>query len=174
MHRIDAAGNAGGLFTEGNPGTGVRATKVDDDWLNAVQEEIVNVVTGAGIALVKGTNTQLRSAILSMIAGVAPVVGAASRPTGDSPYSASTGFTAPRAGYVVAIGRFIGTDAPGPIVQLTINSVPIITDSSGQLSVVEMGVAAVTKGQVVTSSLAVGTTTGASNALLLLFFIPAP
>lgn len=68
MHRIDAPGFApGNLFTEGNPALGVPATEVSDDWLNDVQEEITTVIEGQGIVLVKGTQTQLQSAIFSMI-----------------------------------------------------------------------------------------------------------
>lgn len=64
MHRIDASGHSSNLFTDGNPSGGIEATVVDDDWLNAVQEEIVNaILTRAGITLVKGTNTQLGSAL---------------------------------------------------------------------------------------------------------------
>ncbi len=68
MHRIDAPGFAvGNLFTEGNPTLGIPATEVSDDWLNDVQEELTTVIEGQGIALVKGLQTQLQSAILSMI-----------------------------------------------------------------------------------------------------------
>lgn len=68
MHRIDAPGFApGNLFTEGNPSLGIPATEVSDDWLNDVQEEIVNIITAQGITLVKGTQTQLRTAIEGMI-----------------------------------------------------------------------------------------------------------
>lgn len=68
MHRIDAPGaTAGNLFTNGNPSLSIPATEVSDEWLNDTQEEIVNVIEGQGIALVKGTQTQLNSAILSML-----------------------------------------------------------------------------------------------------------
>ena len=68
MHRIDAPGFApGNLFTEGNPALGIPATEVSDDWLNDVQEEIVKVIEGQGITLVKGLQTQLETAILNMI-----------------------------------------------------------------------------------------------------------
>lgn len=71
MHRIDGPGAAvGGLFTEGDPVSGVPATTVTGDWLNAVQEEIANTVTGAGIALNKASNTQL-SAAITILAGLA-------------------------------------------------------------------------------------------------------
>lgn len=64
MHRIDTSGHSGNMFTDGNPGLGVEATVVDDNFMNALQEEIVNVIlTKAGIALVKDTNTQLTTAL---------------------------------------------------------------------------------------------------------------
>lgn len=40
---------------------------VTDDWANDVQEEIVNVITDQGIALVKGTQTQLLDAVKSIV-----------------------------------------------------------------------------------------------------------
>ncbi len=68
MHRIDAPGFApGNFFTEGNPSLSILATEVSDDWLNDVQEELTTVIEGQGIALVKGLQTQLQSAIFSMI-----------------------------------------------------------------------------------------------------------
>jgi len=68
MHKIDSPGFApGNLFTEGNPALGIPATEISDDWLNDVQEEIVTVIEGQGIALVKGQQDQLQEAILSMI-----------------------------------------------------------------------------------------------------------
>lgn len=51
------------FFTKGNPGLAIPATVVDDDWLNAAQEELCNVILGAGIALSKTVRTQLRDAI---------------------------------------------------------------------------------------------------------------
>lgn len=54
------------FFTNGNPGGGVPATIVDADWTNAVQEEICNVITAAGISLSKTVRTQLRDAIYAL------------------------------------------------------------------------------------------------------------
>jgi hypothetical protein len=70
MHRIDTSGNVDNRFHPGNPATGQQATLVDQDWLNAVQEEIVNVILEANLDLEKGTNTQLAEAIVALIAGV--------------------------------------------------------------------------------------------------------
>ncbi len=70
MHRIDTSGNVDNRFHPGNPATGQQATLVDQDWLNAVQEEIVNVILAANIPLLKGDNEQLAEAIVALIAGV--------------------------------------------------------------------------------------------------------
>lgn len=68
MHRVDGIGaTIGNLFTEGNPTLGIPATVVTDDIMNDIQEELVNVILDQGITLVKGTQTQLRDAIRSMI-----------------------------------------------------------------------------------------------------------
>jgi len=70
MHKIDAPGaTIDNLFTEGNPALSIPATEVSDDWLNDVQEELVTVIEGEGITLVKGQQDQLQTAILSMIGG---------------------------------------------------------------------------------------------------------
>lgn len=67
MHRIDGAGNVGGMFDPGNPGI-TEATVLTPDWCNAVQEELVHVIlTQAGISLVKGTNTQLWAALVALL-----------------------------------------------------------------------------------------------------------
>jgi len=68
MHRIDAPGaTVGNLFTEGNPSLSIPATEVSADWLNDTQEEIVNVIEGQGITLIKGVQTQLNEALFNMI-----------------------------------------------------------------------------------------------------------
>lgn len=67
MHRIDGADNVAGRFSAGDPTQGVPGTIVTADWMNAVQEEIAAVVEGAGIALDKPTNTQLRDVITAGI-----------------------------------------------------------------------------------------------------------
>ncbi len=69
MHKIDTDGaTAQNEFTDGDPQGGTPATVVDDDWLNAVQEELVNPIEDSGITLAKGTNNQLLQAI-AVIAG---------------------------------------------------------------------------------------------------------
>lgn len=67
MYRIDSRGSTvDGRFTEGNPTTGTPATVVDASWMNAVQDEIVSVIAGAGIALDKTNNSQLIAAIQAL------------------------------------------------------------------------------------------------------------
>lgn len=69
MHRIDGPGaTPGNLFTDGDPQAGVPATFVTDDWANAVQEELCNVVLASGLELAKPDNTQLNAAINARIA----------------------------------------------------------------------------------------------------------
>ena len=62
MFKIDTAGNVGGLFSDGAPPS-VPPTIVSDEWLNAVQTELVNVVLGAGLALNKADSGQVLLAL---------------------------------------------------------------------------------------------------------------
>lgn len=64
-----AAGTPG-YFGAGDPGSSTAATTVTADWANAIQEEIVGVIVGAGLDLDKANNGQLLAAINAMIAGV--------------------------------------------------------------------------------------------------------
>jgi hypothetical protein len=59
--------NPNGFFTRGAPGV-TAATIVDDDWLNAVQEEISHVVEAAGLTLDKTNPHQLTLAVEALIA----------------------------------------------------------------------------------------------------------
>lgn len=75
MHRIDRPGNNAGHFTLGNKGAGVPATQLGADWPEAVQEEIIAVLTQAGITPNKLVNTQLRDAIIAIASAAAAPVG---------------------------------------------------------------------------------------------------
>jgi microcystin-dependent protein len=59
-----------GYFQEGNPSSGQPATIVTQEFLNTVQEELCNAITGAGIALNDSSRNQLYTAITT-IAGSA-------------------------------------------------------------------------------------------------------
>ena len=63
MHRIDGIGNVDGMFTEGDPLVPTAPTQITGPWLNAIQEEVVGVITGAGLTLNKADNTQLKQAL---------------------------------------------------------------------------------------------------------------
>jgi hypothetical protein len=67
MHRIDSAGAIDGRFVPGNPETNTPPTYYTAQWSNAVQEEIANVIEGAGVSLSKSSNTQLRESINKFI-----------------------------------------------------------------------------------------------------------
>jgi len=74
MHRIDTStaqsdkfGTGKNGFTDGNPTTGRRATDLNADMWDAVQEEICNTIEGAEIELNKSSHTQLFEAIKSII-----------------------------------------------------------------------------------------------------------
>ena len=70
MHRIDGPGaTVDNKFTEGDPVGGVQATVVTDDWLNDVQEEVIGVLSMAGVTPVKGTQNQIALAISKIIQG---------------------------------------------------------------------------------------------------------
>lgn len=64
MHRIDVpSATVDDKFTEGSPTGGVPATTVSASWLNDVQEELISILTAAGITPVKGDQDQVLTAI---------------------------------------------------------------------------------------------------------------
>lgn len=71
MHRIDGPGaTVDNRFTDGDPAGGIQATVVTDDWANDIQEELMSLLTAAGISPVKGTQNQVLSALLALSTGV--------------------------------------------------------------------------------------------------------
>ena len=65
MHRIDGPGaTVDNEFTDGDPVGGVPATIVMADWLNDVQEELMSILSAAGITPVKGTQDQVLKAFV--------------------------------------------------------------------------------------------------------------
>lgn len=69
-----AGPNPDSYFTDGDPATSVPATVVTAEWLNMMQEEVVNVITGAGLTLDKADRTQLRAALSAMMSGLSKSV----------------------------------------------------------------------------------------------------
>ena len=81
MHRIDTStATPDNKFTEGDPAVPVAATTVSAEWLNAVQEELVAVITGAGLELKKSDNGQLRQAISQLITNAKPGLATKAKP----------------------------------------------------------------------------------------------
>lgn len=79
MHRIDTPtaqadkfGPGKNGFTNGDPSTGRRATDLNSDMWDAVQEEICTVVEKAGLALNKDQHDQLHQAIVKIITSKIP------------------------------------------------------------------------------------------------------
>ena len=58
-----------GFFTGGDPTTGQSATIVDADWLNALQEELMNILGKGAITPDKTNNSQLLLALSHLFTG---------------------------------------------------------------------------------------------------------
>lgn len=67
MKRIDGAGHVNGRFVAEDAAISRPPTEITADWLNMVQEEICNAITGAGMALNPAATNQLYTAILAYI-----------------------------------------------------------------------------------------------------------
>lgn len=119
MHRIDTStaeadthGPGKDGFTDGNPGMAIPPTDLDDDFFNAVQEELCNTIEGQGITLVKGTNTQLLSALRSPVgSGANPAIDGTGGST-SGPGLRGTG-GAPNGRGLIGQGTGVGTGVEG-------------------------------------------------------------
>ncbi|MGE4292401.1 MAG: hypothetical protein AB7E32_09340 [Desulfovibrio sp.] len=131
MKRIDHSTAADERFTEGNPATGTPATVVTADWLNGIQEELVHVITQAGITLDGEDLTQVYQAIAAMIADGVPDLSALIEHLTDTsdPHDTITTLDA-RTVYDTA---YIGGGAMTP--SLTAGAIPSVAeDTSSALS----------------------------------------
>jgi len=64
MYRIDVpSATPDHMFTDGSPAGGVPATTVPADWLNEIQEELMSILTAAGVTPVKGDRDQVLTAL---------------------------------------------------------------------------------------------------------------
>lgn len=86
MDRSYASGAAGsapaapaspsiGYPTAGNPGTGTPATKPGPYWYHQITEELLAIITAAGITPAQGTLTQLKQALDALYTGSGKAVG---------------------------------------------------------------------------------------------------
>ncbi len=102
-----AAAGTPGYFTGGNPGSGVAATILDADFMNMLQEELNNVVTGAGLTPSKTTYNQVATALNTLYAKLA---GNAAQTFLVAPATAS--------GHAVNLGQFTAVNGTSNSVTL--------------------------------------------------------
>ena len=62
MHRIDSDGHVDNLFVDEDANQAIAGTKMAADWLNAIQEELINILVLAGIEPSKADDDQLAEA----------------------------------------------------------------------------------------------------------------
>lgn len=67
MKRFDGINNDGGMFQDRNPAQAKLGSVLDASWLNMMQDEVINVIEGAGITLDGTKTTQLSDAITKII-----------------------------------------------------------------------------------------------------------
>lgn len=94
MHRIDnataaaslptpAAPGTPGYWTKGDPGLGTPATVMDQDFFNAIQEELIGLLAAGGVTPAKGTNDQVAKVLKRLAAGNVTSVSATATLTAD-------------------------------------------------------------------------------------------
>ncbi len=89
MHLLDGPNtNPPGNITAGNPHTSRPASEMTAEFLRAVQDELANVITGAGWTLDKANNGQLLQAINSLAGFSSQARAAIGQAVFPSPYSA--------------------------------------------------------------------------------------
>lgn len=127
MHRIDGPGaTVDNKFTDGDPVGGVPATVVTDDWLNDVQENLMALLSAAGVTPTKGRSLDvldsigkvtrgrlLRTTIFQMVGGVQQVSidGGAFASTGATVFSTLSSTT--KTAYKILGGGGSGGSAQG-------------------------------------------------------------
>ena len=137
MHRIDSStATPDNKFTEGDPTIPVAATTVTADWLNSVQEELVKIVTEAGLELDKADTSQLWQAIVKIIGVKAPIA------TTKAPglVQVGSGLAVTAAGLLSVL---VATAARAGIIKPDGTSLTV--DKNGVLSVIQKADAAVAR-----------------------------
>lgn len=67
MKRFDGVNNDAGMFQDRNPAQAKLGSILDASWLNMMQDEVINIIEGAGITLDGTKTTQLSEAITKII-----------------------------------------------------------------------------------------------------------
>ena len=143
MHRIDTptaqkdkfgAGKNG--FTRGNPQTGVPATDLDDDYFDAIQEELAGLVEAGGLTLDKTDRGQVLKALKSLFSASSDSLGALAALTGAA--NKLLYFTGPKAASLADLTTFAReilaqTDAAGVLSKLGLGSLKYGAPMIGEL-----------------------------------------
>jgi len=87
---ITTTADANGEWTNGNVAAGTPPTIIDAAWLNTIQREIANVVTGAGLTLNPSNDAQLLASLLSLT-GPGRLIGPPKFITASSTYTPTAG-----------------------------------------------------------------------------------
>lgn len=85
--------NGAGEYSRGQPGSGIDATLITPEWLNAVQRELVNVIIGAGIALDPNDDAQVLTAIQAIQTTASTWAKLTGKPTTVSGFGITDAFT---------------------------------------------------------------------------------
>lgn len=79
-----------GKFTDGDPASGIAASEDTAAWANAVTDEILAVITAAGLVPDENVHTQLRQAVIALAGGKKNTTAAANPTVNDD---ASAGYS---------------------------------------------------------------------------------
>lgn len=85
--------NAAKEFSQGQPGTGISATIITVEWLNALQRELVAVLTGAGLAVTPADDSQLYKAIQALMTAGTTWAKLGGKPTTVAGYGLTDAYT---------------------------------------------------------------------------------
>ncbi len=96
MQKISDSTNSAdslGEFTEGSAAGGVPATQIKARWLNAVQRELLNLITGSGLAKDSDDDSQAYKAVLRISKTAAEFVNIGNKPTTLLGYGITDAYT---------------------------------------------------------------------------------
>lgn len=88
-----SSADSAGEFTEGSPAGGVPATQIKARWLNAVQRELLNLITGSGLAKDSADDGQVYKAVLRIAKAAADFGSIGNKPTTLSGYGITDAYT---------------------------------------------------------------------------------
>lgn len=84
MHKTKGDGNLNGQFRDTSSQTGTQGTVVDADWLNTVQNELVNLLEDNNVTLDDTDNSQIATLLHNVLRGIFNQVGMSKNDAGAS------------------------------------------------------------------------------------------